>query len=93
MRVSGFFGCRCLRHGRSAGFAHGVCKREQVVVGRLERRRVGREPQDAPTPGRGQPLGMHRTEVIAVGLGQMGERTQHSSLVGIDIGQCRDRRL
>ena len=78
------------RH-RAGGLADRVREGEQVVVGGASRREVGDQPQHLPAARRGQPLGVPVAQVVGVRLGVGRERAEHCRLVGVDIGERRDR--
>jgi hypothetical protein len=75
-------------HGRGGpgGFAHGVGKREQIILRGASVDAQG-EPDDLPPAGRRQPLGMLVTEVVGVRFGIGGQRTEHRRLIGVYIGE------
>lgn len=76
-----------LRPGR---LAHGVGERLQVVTtGAGGSRGVG-EPDDLPAARRGEALGVLGAQVVAVGFGVGGERTEDRGRVGVDVRQRRD---
>ena len=62
----------------------------EIVAARLGRGMGVGEPDDFPSPGRGQPFTVLGAEVVAVGLGIGGERAEDRGRVGIDVRQCRD---
>lgn len=79
-------GGRLRGRGGPGGFAHGVGKREQIILGGSTVDAQG-EPDDLPPAWCRQPLGMLVTEVVGVRFGIGGQRTEHRRLIGVDIGE------
>lgn len=75
---------------RARGLTHGVRQGFQIVAAGPGRRGPVREPDDLPATGRGESLTVFRAQVVAVGLGIRGERTEDRGRIGIDVRQCRD---
>lgn len=72
------------------GLAHGVGQGFQVVAAGPDRTGVRGQPYDLPAAGRGQPLGVLRAQVVAVGFRVGGERAEDGRGVRVDVRQRRD---
>lgn len=84
--------CRPVRPSAPAG-ARPHARRSPGLPDRRRwagRRGPVREPDDLPATGRGESLTVFRAQVVAVGLGIRGERTEDRGRIGIDVRQCRD---
>src|SRR5579875_2034419 len=77
------------RRGRGSRLPDRVRERLQVVL--HLRAAVDRQPDDLPSPGRGQPVGVPAAEVVTVRLHVRGERAEHRRGVTVDIGEGVDR--
>ena len=64
----------------------------QVIAAGAGRSGAVRQPHDLPATGRGQALAVLGAQVVAVGLGIGGERTEDCGRVRVDVRQRRDGR-
>ncbi len=76
---------------RASGFPHRIRQCLQVVVSGL--RLFHGQPDYFPSQRCGQPLGVRRTQVVAVRLDVGRERPEHGSRVTVDIGEGANGRL
>src|SRR4051794_25421396 len=85
-----FIGTRRRRCG-TGGLAYGVGQRDQVVGGGRWGREVTVVTDQVPASGGGEAAGVRLAEVVRVGFGERGERTDDGSGIAVDVGQRGDR--
>jgi hypothetical protein len=73
------------------GLANGVGERLKVVTAGSDF--FGRQPDELPSHRSREPLGVFRTEVVAVRLDVRGKRTQDRGGVTVDVREREDCRL
>src|SRR5262245_58699597 len=64
---------------------------DEVVAGGWRGLVLAVVPHEIPAAGRGQAAGVLLAQVVRVGLGERGQRTDDRGGLGVDVRQCRDR--
>lgn len=77
-------------HRRPGGLADGVGERDKIITAWRRGFELSVRADHVPAARRGQATCVLLAQIVRVGLGERGQRTDNRGRIGIDIGQRRD---
>lgn len=75
---------------RPGGFPHGVSERDEIITTGGRGFELSIVADHVPAARCGQATCVLLAQIVRVGLGERGQRTDNRGRIGIDIGQRRD---